>query len=425
MRGLFYKQADGYSLPFAMFIFVIVIILSGSILLASYQKGVIFNRVVLIERLEANTKSALNIMVAHPDRYPYDQEIRLSLYGEAQDSVTLRKEQWGAFDLLNASAFHKELKKRHSAIVGNYKQDSSNVALLIPEDGKSIALSGDVSIEGICEMPQARFSQPSIEGRSFTGRQIRSLIRTSGSIMPKLNENIAKLTMGYALDRYMSKGTAIIPYTEFNKDSLIVSFLSDSTVTLYAEGPIAIDHKTIKGKVVIISDRAISIGSSAHISDVQCYAPYIEFGNGFSGNLQAYATDSIVVGEKCEIKYPSVLGINQERAGISALTLKENSTLYGIAFMNTKDEGSSPKSILAIAKNASVRGQVYSNNFTEIKGAINGSLYTKRFILRTPSSIYENTIMDASIDMYKLSSNYIGADLIGEGTTGGVIKWIY
>jgi cytoskeletal protein CcmA (bactofilin family) len=408
-----------------MFIFVIVIILSGSILLASYQKGVIFNRVVLIERLEANTKSALNIMVAHSDRYPYDQEIRLSLYGEAQDSVTLKKEQWGAFDLLNASAFHKELKKRHSAIVGNYKQDSSNVALLIPEDGKSIALSGDVSIEGICEMPQARFSQPSIEGRNFTGRQIRSLIRTSGSIMPKLNENIAKLTMGYALDRYMSKGTAIIPYTEFNKDSLIVSFLSDSTVTLYAEGPIAIDHKTIKGKVVIISDRAISIGSSAHISDVQCYAPYIEFGNGFSGNLQAYATDSIVVGEKCEIKYPSVLGINQERAGISTLTLKENSTLYGIAFMNTKDDGSAPKSILAIAKNASVRGQVYSNNFTEIKGAINGSLYTKRFILRTPSSIYENTIMDASIDMYKLSSNYIGADLIGEGTRGGVIKWIY
>ena len=91
--------------------------------------------------------------------------------------------------------------------------------------------------------------------------------------------------------------------------------------------------------------------------------------------------------------------------------------------MNITDEAS--KSVLNISKNSIIKGQVYSNSYTEIRGAIHGTLYTKKIILRTNSSVYENTIMDADINIHKLSNNYIGIDLINEGTKGGVIKWIY
>jgi len=33
--------------------------------------------------------------------------------------------------------------------------------------------------------------------------------------------------------------------------------------------------------------------------------------------------------------------------------------------------------------------------------------------------------MDASINMFDLSKDYVGADLIGEGTAGDIIRWLY
>lgn len=423
MNRLISKRTDGYSLPFAILIFIIVIILSSSLILTAYQKEIVIYRVILTEKLVTNANSALNILIAHSEKYPYNQEIHLSLYDSTQDSVILSKEQWGAFDILQATAHHKGQKKTLSAMIGSYTQDSSSIALFIPESGKSIALVGNVNIIGNCKLPEAKFTEGNVEGKIFTGKPIKSLIKNSECILPPLNENITKLTLNQAMDTYMEYDSKIVPIDDFKSDSLSVSFIADSTITLYSNKRIILNKKILKGKIVIISKKSIIIEPSSNLSDVICFAPYIQINEGFCGNLQVYASDSITIKENCNLTYPSVIGINKETHGNAKLSIMQNSSLYGIAFMNITDEAS--KSVLNISKNSIIKGQVYSNSYTEIRGAIHGTLYTKKIILRTNSSVYENTIMDADINIHKLSNNYIGTDLINEGTKGGVIKWIY
>ncbi|MBO7635018.1 MAG: hypothetical protein J6S89_00390 [Paludibacteraceae bacterium] len=425
MKHSRHHRVNGYSLPFAMFVFIVIIILSGTLIMAAYHNGIILNRILLIERLESNSLSAIHIMLSNPNQYNYGETIRYSLYDEYADSVSLKKEQWGAFDLLQANAYCKNLSKKHSIMVGSYQYDSTSIALMIPDQGKSIALVGNVNISGTCQVPESGFSQPSIEGKNYTGKEIKSIKKKSDTKLPRLTSQLETLKLSYAINQFVNESNNLIQYDQWEKDSLCNSFLSDTLSVLYSKNKIHIGGKTIKGKVIVISESKIVLQSSANISDIICFAPYIMVEDKFSGNLQMYASDSIVISPNCQLKYPSIIGINCKEEP-SHITIGKGSQLYGVVFLSsTKAENQASHSILSIQEGACVKGQVYSNEYTEIKGNVWGSVYTNKFILRTQVSIYENTIMDADIDLHKLSKDYVGVDLTEEGTTGGVIKWLY
>lgn len=423
MKKLANKKLNGYSIPFAILVFVVVIILSGSITLATYENNTVINRFFIMEKMDSNAMSALNIMIAHTNDFPYHQTQSFSLFGENMDSVSTYKERWGAFDIIKANASCRGIRRSHSALIGSYRYDSSAVTLFIPDAGKSIALVGNVNINGRCELPESKFSQPSIEGRNFTGNTNRVNAITSKDRLPSLTPRLADLKGDNLIPEALRNH--VVTYYEWTSDTLAGSFLSDTTTTLYANDPILLDRKCLMGKVMIVSERSITIQASTTLSDVICFAPYIHIMKGFSGNCQLYASDSIIIEENCLLKYPSVVGINNDKAdNPTALTIKKDCHLDGVAFLHSQSDNGC-QNILHIETGATVNGQVYSNRYTEIKGTINGSLYTNKLILRTPSSIYENTIMDANIDLAKLSKNYVGVDIIDEGSSGGVIKWLH
>jgi hypothetical protein len=183
----------------------------------------------------------------------------------------------------------------------------------------------------------------------------------------------------------------------------------------------------LRGKIIVLSERKIEVTNHADLSDIICVAPFISVDNNFTGKLQLFAKDSIHVGNNCRLRYPSVVGITMPHLETQSpiITIGGKTVLNGLAFLYQKIAGSNKQPLLRLEKESIVKGQVYSNGYTEIKGNIYGALYTSRFFLSTPSAIYENTLMDTDIDMFKLSQNYVGADLINEKTTGNVIKWVY
>ena len=424
---LFNKKLQGYSLFFALFIFVLIIILSSTLVLSAYYNNHFFNRIIFIDRLNTHAASAINILLVNPETVGYSEAKFLSLYGEYGDSVKLEKEQWGVFDLLTVTAFHKELQIKRSVMVGDYKYDTGNIALFIPDQGKPISVTGNVNIKGNCLLPESGFKQANIEGKTFTGSRITGEIEKSDHSLPDLNENIARLEVRYFLEKYINNSNKVIFFESFRQDTLVTSFL-DSTVVLYSSQTIRLDHLFLRGKIVVLSEQQIQIANYADLNDIICVAPFISVDRGFTGKLQLFASDSVHVGENCRLKYPSVLGISTSNQGVdqpATITIGGETVLNGLAFLYQKTAGANKQPILKLEKESIVKGQVYSNGYTEIKGNIYGALYTSRFFLSTPSAIYENTLMDADIDMFKLSQNYVGADLINEKTTGDVIKWVY
>ena len=414
----------GFSLPFAIFIFIVIVILSGSLVSAVYLNNTIYNRVLWANRLESNSTSAINILLVHPDAIEYDVSKGLSLFGEYGDSVSLKKEQWGLFDIIHSEAKFKNMKKGMAAIIGSYSYDSSNVALRIPDQGRAIAMAGNALVEGNCMIPKAGFTQTSIEGKYYTGKKIKQGIVHSSNKLPDLSSKYANLNLEYAIKKYRHQCKSIL-FNEWSGDSLFSSFL-DTTISLYSKGILELSNVSLKGKIVVISESNIILKSSANMADVLCFAPFIHVQSGFKGKVQLFATDSIRIEPECTFLYPSVAGVSySDETGNATLSIGEKCDFCGITYVYCPNETTGKNSILSIGKGSTIKGQVYSNRYTEIKGNVFGALYTSQILLRTASAIYENIIMDASIDMTRLSQNYVGADLIEEGTTGNIIRWIY
>ena len=52
-------------------------------------------------------------------------------------------------------------------------------------------------------------------------------------------------------------------------------------------------------------------------------------------------------------------------------------------------------------------------------------LATNGFMLNTPSSVYENHLLDITIDWSQLSEHFTGINLINESDSRSVVKWLY
>ena len=64
-----------------------------------------------------------------------------------------------------------------------------------------------------------------------------------------------------------------------------------------------------------------------------------------------------------------------------------------------------------IDKGAVVSGFVYCNGETELKGTINGAIYTQSFYLKTASSAYQNHLLNAEI-LNQLPEEFIPIPLL-------------
>ena len=58
-----------------------------------------------------------------------------------------------------------------------------------------------------------------------------------------------------------------------------------------------ISDKIIRGNIKIISSKGITVNARSDIQDVILYAPRIEIESNFTGTLQLFAKDTIMIGE--------------------------------------------------------------------------------------------------------------------------------
>jgi cytoskeletal protein CcmA (bactofilin family) len=273
-------------------------------------------------------------------------------------------------------------------------------------------------------LPPAGVKRGYIEGKSFEGATlINGVIQNSKNELPPLDKSMIKnLSDAFALNSFQSG-----LYKEIvmeGKDTLINSFL-DTTILIRAGRTIS--NKYLSGNIVVWADSSLVIDQSAKLEDILIFAGSIKIKKGFEGNIQAFARDSIVVEENCKLNYPSALGLfkKDHKTQQPYIRLMKNSEMNGIVFSSQSEFVSDQsQTLVSIDKQALLKGQLYVDGFADIKGEVRGSVWCNKFLLKTPSSIYENHLLDAVIDRSKLSSYYVGSALIAAGKRKKVIKWM-
>jgi hypothetical protein len=219
-------------------------------------------------------------------------------------------------------------------------------------------------------------------------------------------------------------GAAILPWDP-EQDSILVSF-SDPGLHFIDDHYTTLRNVVVEGQVIIESRDSMYIAASAILKNVILKSPVVYVEDGFTGTLQIFASEKIILGENVHLLYPSVLGLEEQlfpEEECAQISIASRSQVIGSVFLFSRNENFRFPVQLNISSGAAIDGFVYCKGETQLRGTVNGHLYTEKFYLETKSSGYENHLLDATIQN-RLPADFVYIGLLNNDEKLSRIEWL-
>lgn len=405
------------ALYFAIVIAFFIAIVSASLIMLAAHYRNSYLKEIRYNRLLNNLNSGIEYTLANKDAMEGKQT--LDLFGDELDSLELDKKDWGIFDLAILKSFVKQDTLKRAFLIGNL---TDSTAIYLSDEDRPLSISGHTRITGNVELPKSGIRQSYAEGKPYDGG--KELIfggKTSNStrMLKPLNEKLLE-----RLKAVFANQAQKLPTLQQNE--LRVSFL-DSTQKFKLPQIANLADVNLEGNIILISDSLVTISAAAQLNGIQVYAPLIKVEQGFKGNCQLFAVDSILVADNVEFKYPSVLGVMRTKRSVvqPQIVLGDHVNFDGIIFSH-ENERTALQTLIGLGKDTRVQGEIYSTGLLRVeKGSkINGKVSCNRFLMKTPLTLYENFLIDVAFNSKARSRYYLSSKLFKEQRPNRILKWL-
>ncbi|HET6990661.1 MAG TPA: hypothetical protein VFJ43_05020, partial [Bacteroidia bacterium] len=349
------------------------------------------------------------------------------LYGRGSDSVFLSTKPWGAFEIAISRAHNKSFSHELVAATGYKADPNDHTALILADLDRPLSITGNTKITGDCYLPKAGIQRAYIEGQNYIGdKLVYGETKNADRFLPEYNDTLVK-RMEKLFEFQATQNDSVIYTNAFQESDSISNSFFNRPLYIFSEGTIFINSQSISGQVCIISHQSIRVGKNSSIHNALLIAPSIEIENEVSGDFQAFARDSLIVGEKVLLHYPTVLGIiaTEKSPDFTSLFIGEKSKIFGELFACTTANDFRKHVVITTSKESIIYGGIYSSDLMDHKGTVIGDIICAKFELSTPSAEYENCLMNAIIDRPKRSADYVSSALTRKQTDHkAVIQWL-
>ena len=341
--------------------------------------------------------------------------------------VRVHRDFWGVFERVSSVATIKKNTFEKSALIGGRSPKTNRMALYLQNNYTPLVVVGTTKIEGEVYLPEQGVKPGTISGKSYYGSElIYGNIKKSGKLPQITPEVISQLK---TLPKQIStlKEHLFLPLKE--GETYENSFLKPTKV-FFSTKEIQLKMLQAKGNFIVQSNTKIVVESSAVLKDVLLIAPIIEIKNQVKGRFQAIATNTISVGKKVTLNYPSALVVHEKETtknnvfqqNTSPLYIDTHSTIKGLIVYLGAAENNYRSQIL-LTEDTTIYGEVYCNQNLELKGTIYGTVYAKNCVANEFGSMYQNHMYNGTILANNLSEKYIG--LLLKDTKKGILQWLY
>lgn len=413
-------------MQYVIFMAVVIALLVFAFILLTYTQQQF--RLKTNNYVQTIHNSNLGIDYSVKKNLGYNEPFKIKFSEKLNDEITIIQERWGVFDVVKSTSNIKNTTFTKTALVGGFTNDK--IALYLQDNNQPLVVVGTSKIEGVTKLPKQGVKQGSIAGNSYINNQlIYGSIGLSNEKLPKIEniEAIKALCQG-AIQLNNTEGFELTDNLTFSN-----SFTAPTKI-FKSFSSLDLQDITLTGNIIVQSNTAIKIYESASLTDVILIAPNIEVNDNVKGNFQALATKKITLGKNCDLRYPSSAVIydkkNNQSSSIengnqdlNAIFIDKNSEIKGIVCFLSENIENNFKPQITLEKNANVTGEVFCNGNFELKGSINGSVYTKGFIANEFGSVYQNHIYNGEILTKDFPNQYSGLFL--EDYKKSVVKWLY
>jgi cytoskeletal protein CcmA (bactofilin family) len=426
-RLLKYKLQAG-ALQFAVFISVIIaILLAGALLLAYTHRFFIEQSKAIVENIQLTDSGIASLL---EDANAGTDTLSIPVPDAPKEqTLTVHLSHWGLFELGYVKATHRQKQFIKCSLLGSSIKAQNRPALYLNETFKPLAVVGETRIEGNSWLPEQGIRPGNISGNSYYGTDlIFGNIKSSTTELPKLKYDYIK-ELDYYINIYHPE--IIGDYIPVNAYTKTVNSFKEHTKGYYSSGPIVLDNVYMQGNVIVRSDEKIIVRSSAKLKDVVLAAPIIIIEDNVKGNFQAIANATIKVGKNCSLSYPSALVLLKKDNPVvekpddflNKISVDQSTTIRGSVCYLAKAPESDYKVNIFVDKQSSVKGEIYCVGNLELRGNVDGTVYTNQFLTNESGSVFVNHLYNARIISRNLPESFGGLLLIDESKS--VMKWLY
>lgn len=397
---------------------LILAVFCSALIMSSYYYRLSLVGHNIDDQLWENVYSASNLVLEQPEIAESGAYI-LDLFGKGRDSVEIQSGFWGVFRWYNIRAFKGRKSKQKAFLAGYPLKGKFKSALYLADQNRPVSVCGNTIIKGTCHLPKAGIQRAYIGGKSFTGdKLVDGKVLQSESGIPKLNGKNSLVEYMQGLGNYKK-----INFVDLDLDVPLINSFSDSTILIYSSFPINLSA-SLSGNIIIRSESEIRVSSSSKLEDVLLVAPYIGIQNNFEGSIQIMGSDSIHIGKRVKLQYPSSVNLIQRSNPLanSAIQIDAFTECKGVVNAIKQTE-SRYECTVKLQPESKVEGQVYSEGYADIQGSIEGNLTADKVIFKNAYSTYVNHFMDARLNEEALSGYFAGSGL-GSGPGLKLVKWV-
>lgn len=422
------KQLAELRLQGGTFVYVLLLslllsgLLSGLLLVQqNYQQ--FFNRLYFSDLAGENLRSGLAYLFS--ERNFLDSNHAYQLFETDLDSAYYRTESWGLWGLLHGEGVYAGKRVFQSAFFGQEPVKNWKAALYLKEERQPLSMAGFSTIEGQLYLPMAGMRMAYVNGQGYEGPAFDEYLKLpSKAYMPGLRrESLQEI---FAQLQQLSIPVASPGKTFSLEEPIQQRVWHEPAVAINVPGSLNLGKASIVGKCKIVAKDELLIPANAELEGTLLFARNIRIQAGFVGQIQAFASESIVVEQGVKLNYPSVLLVGKTGNVPMQMEIQSGSEIEGFIaligespFLNQADR----EDYLFLAEGSTVWGTVYASRNLDLRSLIRGHVLTANFRFHSPRGRLLNHLVNADIQPRLLSKGYLNPLVQREGSLA-LLKWI-
>ena len=294
--------------------------------------------------------------------YRWEGDSSVLLFGQREDSrVRYSRQRWGMYEVVGVQS------GRHCSV-------------------RLLGKKAETFAEGDVYLPRNGISYTQLRSEFFKGRALdKKQIKTSEERLPPLDEESRDVVNGlldYAGEREWLENGSVLqrgfrePVVRVEVGEYLSGVRVSGPVILYASSMLFVEENNRLENVIIVGDR-------------------VEFADGFSGCVQVFARDTILLGNQVCLKAGSGLYVRQEEEK-GFIRLGEECEVNGYVIAGAKvSEGEQKQLLYYQPESSRVRGLLYVDGIAEVHGFVTGSLYARECYYFAPEGYYSGILYNA------------------------------
>lgn len=398
------------ALYISLIISILIVLICGSLLMIGFTYKMYERKQIRLISLRENIASG-TLMVLQK-AFKTDTSMRISLFGNDRDSVSLEKKSWGIYEIGVVKSWIQNDTAGTAFMIGSTLVDSLKVLYLTDED-RPMSITGESMIKGTAYLPKSGIKAGYVESYGYKDKTlVYGNIKSSGRSLPKSDMELIERIR--RLQELEADSSTKLP------DSIRNSFDNKLNSLHFIKKIVLPSDFLAEGNVIISSDSLIVVSEGSVLDKVILMAPVIRIENKFKGNLQAFTTDSLVVGDSVHLHYPSALVLIKNDSTKFQATIKigKDVRMAGQMFAY-EEERSLLMPIISIGERSFIKGEIWCQGYVGLnkKAVVHGSVSAIRLMANVGTAIYENYLIDVRLDKKSLSKYYLSSTLLHTEST--------